>query len=42
MVTQFAGNFHVQIFAKEAKDIPEWMRAHHAWEAALDVKKLPV
>jgi hypothetical protein len=32
---------HQMIFAKDAKDIPEWMRAHHEWEAALDVKKLP-
>lgn len=32
----------VQIFAKEVKDIPEWMKARHVWQAAMDVKKLPV
>lgn len=29
------------IYAKESKDIPDWMKAHHDWQAAVAVDKLP-
>lgn len=28
------------IFAKEAKDVPEWMKAHHDWQSAVNINNL--
>jgi len=32
----------VQIFARSEKDIPEWAKHYHDWEATTDVSKLKV
>lgn len=32
----------VQIYAKEAKDIPDWMKASQNWQNAVPVEKLQV
>ncbi|XP_024356822.1 uncharacterized protein [Physcomitrium patens] len=32
---------HQAIYAKEQKDVPDWMKAHHEWQAAVDINKLP-
>ena len=32
----------VQIFAKEMKDVPEWMKDAHNWQNAVSVDKLRV
>lgn len=32
---------HYRIFAKESKDVPDWMKTHHEWQSATPVDKLP-
>lgn len=36
-----AESHYYPIYAKESKDVPEWLKAHHEWQAAVSVDKLP-
>lgn len=33
--------YYYPIYAKESKDVPEWLKTHHEWQAAVPVDKLP-
>lgn len=37
---ELAEVYHPPIVAKDQKEVPEWMRAHHHWETAVDFNKL--